>query len=262
MRTQTVYFPPDLQKTLCVFPDQRSDLPQAISELELKGRYPVIVLVGDEINRIHAAATQQALETISGLAQQLRAIVICGGTNMGVMAAIAQTRIQNHHDFPLVGIAPEKLVTWAGGPKSTKFLWWGNERRQLQPHYSHFILVPGGQFGDESPWVFDTATLLSRDHYSVTILINGSNVARKDIDLSLEKGRRVIVLSRTGNLADALASQPVRNELITVVPANSEPQIVQAVQAALSVQEKKAVTSNVDQEQASSIRQPTTLPGR
>lgn len=241
MRTQTVNFPPDLQ-TLCVFPDQRSDLPQAVSELGLKGRSPVIVLVGGEIDKIHAVVTQQALQTISGIAQQLNTIVICGGTNMGIMAEIGQIREQNHHNFPLVGIAPEELVTWPGGPKSTKFLWWGNERRLLEHHSSHFILVPGGNFGDESAWIFDAATLLSQQHGAVTILINGGDIAHKEIDLSLEKGRRVIVLSRTGHLADSLASQPVRNELITVVPANSEPQIVQAVQAALSVQEAKPVT--------------------
>jgi predicted Rossmann-fold nucleotide-binding protein len=241
MRTQTVYFPPDLQKTLCVFPAQRVDLPEAVSELELKGRYPVIVLVGGEIDKVHAAATQQALQTISRMAQQLHAIVICGGTNMGVMAAIGQIREQNHHNFPLVGIAPEELVTWPGGPKSTKFLWWGNERRQLEIHSSHFILVPGGNFGDESAWICDAATLLSQQHRSVTILINGGDVARTEIDLSLEKGRRVIVISRTGHLADSLASQPVRNELITVVPANSELQIEKAIQAALLVQEEKPV---------------------
>jgi hypothetical protein len=132
----------------------------------------------------------------------------------------------------------------------------------LEPHYSHFILVPGDDFGAESPWIFDTATLLSQDHQAVTILINGDEVARKDIDLSLEKGRRVIVLSRTGHLADVLASQPVRNELITVIPANSEPQIVKAVHTALSAHEKQPVSSNVAQEQANSIKQPITLPRR
>ncbi len=236
MRTEMIYFPH--QKALCVFPDERSNLPQAIAELQLKGRYPVIVLIGGEIDKEHAAVTQQAIQTVSVIAQDLGAVVICGGTDVGVMAEIGRTRERNHHNFPLVGIVPEEFAAWPGGPQSTKFLWWGKERWQLEPHYSHFILVPGSQFGDESPWIGDAATILSKDHKSLTILINGGEVSRKDIELSLEKGRRVIALSHTGRLADELARQPERDKLITVIPANSEQQIAEVVQAALSIHER------------------------
>ena len=101
--------------------------------------------------------------------------------------------------------------------------------------YSHFILVPGSEFGDESAWIVDTATLLSKGYRSVTILINGGEVSRKDIELSLKNGRPVIAVSRTGRLADELATQPERNDLITVLPANAEKSIAEAIQAALSV---------------------------
>jgi hypothetical protein len=233
MRTQTIYFPPDRQ-TPCVFPYKPSNLQQAISDLGLKDHYPVIVLIGGLINKEYAAVTQQAINTISKIAQDRKAVVVCGGTNMGIMAEIGNTRRRNHHNFPLVGIAPEELVTWPNGPESTKFLWWGKERWQLEPHYSHFILVPGKQFGDESPWIDDVATILSKRDGSVTILINGGAVSRKDIELSLEHGRPVIVLSHTGRLADELAGQPEREKMMTVIPANADQQITEVVQAALS----------------------------
>ena len=98
--------------------------------------------------------------------------------------------------------------------------------------------MPGSQFGDESPWIVDTATSLSKDHRSVTILINGGEVSRKDIQLSLEIGRPVIALSRTGRLADELAKQPERNKLITVLPVTAEKSIAEAIQIALSVKER------------------------
>ena len=158
---------------------------------------------------------------------------------MGVMAEIGQIRSRNGYKFPLVGITPEELVAWPGGPRSTRFLWWGKQRWQLESHYSHFILVPGSQFGDESPWIVDTATLLSKGHQSVTILINGGEVSRKDIQLSLENGRRVIVLSRTGGLADELARQPVRDNLMTVLPVNAEKSIAEVIHAALSIDEER-----------------------
>src|ERR1041384_653269 len=139
MHTQKIVFSD--RHTLCVFPNQRSELAQATSELQLEGSYPVMVLIGGEIDQPQARATPQAIQTIARLAEDLHAVMICGGTNMGVMAEIGQVRWQRQYKFPLVGIAPRELVAWPGGPRNTKFLWWGQQRWQLAPHYSHFILV-------------------------------------------------------------------------------------------------------------------------
>ena len=236
MRTQTINFPD--RQTLCIFPDERSDLAQAISGLGLEGKHPVIVLIGGGIDEREAEVTRRAIVTISEIAENTNVVIVCGGTNMGVMAEIGQLRSKNSCKYPLVGVVPEELVSWPGGPRSTKFLWWGKKRWQLEPHYSHFILVPGSQFGDESAWIVDTATTLSKGNRSVTVLINGGEISRKDIELSLEHGRPVIALSRTGRLADEFARLPSQHELITVVPANAEQRIIETVQAALSVGEK------------------------
>ena len=242
MRTQTINFQD--HQTLCVFPTERAKLAQAVSELGLKDPYPVMVLIGSGIDEQQAAVTQRAVQAISKVAEDIGAVGICGGTDTGIMAEIGRIRSRNGYKFPLVGIAPEELVTWPGGPHSGKFLGWGEKRSQLEPHYSHFILVPGSQFGDESPWIVDAATLLSKDHTSVTILIGGGEVSRKDIELSLEMGRPVIALSRTGHLADELARQPNRHKLITVIPVHAEQRITEVVQAALSMNERseEAVT--------------------
>ncbi len=232
MRTEKIYF--SHQEPRCVFPDTPSDLEQAVSQLSLAGSYPVIVLIGGEVEEQQAVVTRQAIATIAKVAEDMHSVVICGGTDMGIMAEIGQIRQQNHYKFPLIGIAPENLVTWPGGPHNTKFLWLGKQRWPLEPHYSHFILVPGSQFGDEFPWIFATASILSRGRKAVTILINGGEVSRKDIELSLENGRPVIALSRTGRLADELARQPERNKLITVIPANAAGRIVETLQAAQS----------------------------
>jgi hypothetical protein len=238
MRTQTIDF--SGRQTPVVFPNERSNLEQAISELGLNGQHPAIVLIGGKIDEKEVAGTRRAIETIARTAEDMRAVLICGGTDMGIMAEIGQIRWRHGYKFPLIGVTPEELVTWPGGPQNTKFLWLGKQRCQLESHHSHFILVPGNEFGDESPWMGEAATLLSKGRQSVTILINGGEVSRKDIELSLENGRPVIVFSRTGRLADELARQPVRDKLITVVPAQAEQRIVEAIQAALSTNEKSA----------------------
>jgi hypothetical protein len=236
MRTQKIDFPD--RQVLCVFPGQRADLGQALSELHLNESQPVIVLIGGEIDDKQADVTRRAIQTVSRIAEEMHALIICGGTDMGIMAEMGQVRSENGYTFPLVGMAPEELVTWTDGPASTKKLWWGKQRWQLEPHCTHFILVPGSQFGDESPWIVDTATLLSKDNRSVTVLLNGGEVSRKDIDLSLKSGRPVIALSRTGRLADELSREPARNSLISIAPANADGRIFELIQTALSANGK------------------------
>lgn len=232
MRTKIIRFPD--QQALCVFPESPSELLKAVSELKLDTSRPVIVLIGGHIDDEQAAVTRLAIQSIARAAEDLDALVICGGTDMGVMAEIGKIRWQNHWTFPLLGITLEELVTWPEGPRSTKFLWWGIKRWQLAPYYSHFMLVPGDQFGDESPWIANAAMIISNRQKSITILINGGDVSRKDIELSLRNARGVIVLSGTGRLADELTAQSDRHELIFIVPANDEEKISAVVRGALS----------------------------
>ncbi|HSL43743.1 MAG TPA: hypothetical protein VK897_09950 [Anaerolineales bacterium] len=236
MRTETIKFPD--QETLSVFPIEKSYLAQAITELGLSGGHPVIVLVGGEIEEKHRDLTRQAMQTIAKTAEDMIAVIIGGSTDRGVMAEIGQIRSQNGYKFPLVGVTPEELVTWPGGPLHTNFLWLGKQRWQLESHYSHFILVPGSEFGDESSWIEDAAVLLSKGHQSVTVLISGGEISRKEIEVSLENGRPVVALSNTGGLADELARQPERNSLITLLPGGAEKTIAEDLQAALSINER------------------------
>lgn len=71
------------------------------------------MLIGGEIHEQQAPVTRQAIQTISVVAENMNAVVICGGTDMGVMAEIGQIRERNRYKFPLVGIAPEELVARA-----------------------------------------------------------------------------------------------------------------------------------------------------
>ncbi|MCB0104010.1 MAG: hypothetical protein H6635_08190 [Anaerolineales bacterium] len=240
MRTQMIDFPD--RKTFCIFPDERSDLEQALFELNLEDDYPVIVLIGGAINKPQANATLRAIQTIAKLAHEKKILVICGGTDMGVMAEIGQVRSQHNYTFPLVGITLEDLVTWPNGPQSTKFLWWGRERWQLEPHYPYFVLVPGSHFGDESSWIVEAATIFSKDNRSVTILINGGEISRKDIQLSLEDGRPVIALSHTGRLADKIAQDFERNKLITVVSAKMDERIIEVINSILHIDRTRVTT--------------------
>ena len=205
----------------CALPNDIEELEQAVTQMGLVDR-PVIVLIGGHIFPEHANLTNQAIEVIAKTAEVLDAAIICGGTDIGVMAAIGKARGRNGFQFPLIGIAPEGSVTWPEAPRNGSLLPIGNEREQLETHHSHFILVPGNQFGDETKWISRAATMIARGRQkSVTVLINGGKVSQMDVEEGLQADRPLLVLSGTGRLADEIASRPTKSNLIKVIPAHN-----------------------------------------
>jgi archaellum component FlaG (FlaF/FlaG flagellin family) len=87
----------------------------------------------------------------------------------------------------------------------------------------------------------EAASIFSKDNQSVTILINGGEISRKDIQLSLEEGRSVIALSHTGRLADEISQNFERNGLITVISANADERIVEAIRSILRIDQTHVV---------------------
>jgi hypothetical protein len=219
---------------LCALPNDIEELEQTITQMGLADR-PVMVLVGGHILPEHANLTLQAVEVVTKVAELLDAAVICGGTDVGVMAAMGKARGRGGYQFPLIGIAPEGTVTWPDGPRTAAPLLPGNEREQLEPHHSHFILVPGNQFGDETKWIVRAASMIAKDrNKSVTILMNGGKVSQQDVDESLSIGRPLIVMEGTGRLADEIASMPVRSKLIKVIPAHNRRLLAESLRAVLT----------------------------
>jgi hypothetical protein len=206
---------------LCALPNDIEELEQAVTQMRLVDR-PVIVLIGGPVFPETMNLTNQAIEVIAKTAETLDAAVISGGTDIGVMSAIGKAHGRNGYQFPLVGIAPEGSVTWPEGPRTVTIPLMGNEREQLEPHHTHFILVPGNQFGDETKWIVRAATMIAGSrHKSVSVLANGGKVSQLDVDEGLQTNRPLIVLSGTGRLADEIASRPIKNSLIRVVPVHN-----------------------------------------
>lgn len=218
----------------CALPNDIEELEQTVTQMGLVDR-PVIVLIGGHILPEHANVTLQAIDVIAKVAEVLDAAIICGGTEIGVMSAIGKARGRNGYQFPLIGISPEGIVTWPEGPRSGTAPLSGNEREQLESHHSHFILVPGNQFGDETKWIVRAATMIAgQRNKAVTVLANGGKVSQMDVEEGLHADRPLIVLAGTGRLADEIASHPIKSNLIKVVPAHNRRLLAETLKAALT----------------------------
>ncbi len=204
------------------------DLIEISRFLDLAQSAPVLVLIGGAggVTEQQMQAIRKAIQVVAQVADRAKAIVVDGGTDSGVMAAMGQTRKQEGFDFPLVGVAVEKLVTWPGGPNSALL---DQERVPLEPNHTHFVLVPGEDWGDESALISEAASHLAGENLSATVLLNGGTISRQDMAHSLEANRPVVVVQGTGRLADELAANPPESQLVQIVAANDEEQLAQTL---------------------------------
>jgi hypothetical protein len=76
----------------------------------------------------------------------------------------------------------------------------------LEPHHTHFVLVPGDCWGDDAPYLARVATLVAGGAPAATILVNGGEITFEDCRLSIAESRPVLVLAGTGRTADTIAS--------------------------------------------------------
>jgi hypothetical protein len=148
-----------------------------------------------------------------------------GGTNHGVMRLVGQGRESSPGDFRLVGVVAEGTVSLPAGARA-------GAGAELEPHHTHFVIVPGAHWGDESAWISTTATALAGAAPSVTVLVNGGEIAYADVRHSVEAGRPVVALAGSGRTADhlhaALGGEPAdpralslaSSPLVTSVPCD------------------------------------------
>lgn len=174
------------------------DLPRVLEAAGLSSGQ-VLVLVGgaggleaDEEARLSDLIRDYLVPVI----ERIGAMVVDGGTDSGIMRAIGRARSDADAQFPLIGVASAGTVRAPGD---------GSEAG-VDPNHTHIILVPGQDWGDESPWLSEVASALSVGHRSATMLVNGGEIAYADVQHSLKNGRPVIVLAGSGRTADAIAS--------------------------------------------------------
>lgn len=181
---------------------RREAAPAALAALGLHSPRPVIVLVGGAGGLDDRDAEQlRALfaDGVVSAAVRCRAAAIDGGTQSGVMRLLGDAHHAAEATTPLIGVAAVGTVTLPGGPPS-------DDAAPLEPHHTHFMLVPGDEWGAEAAWIADIATAMAGGMPSATVLVNGGQIAYDDVERSVRAGRRVLTVAGSGRTADQLAA--------------------------------------------------------
>lgn len=193
MLTRQIPFRQGVNVTAANITDDK-DIQEALTELQIPHPKTVIVLVGGAggIGFWDKFPMRKAIRIIARLAEETGSVVVDGGTQAGIMKEIGKQRKQNKFSFPLIGVVFDSLLM-KEEPESI-----------LDPNHTHFFLIPGEDWGDESAWISKIATAIAGDLKSVTILVNGGNISRTDVQYSLLENRTAVVMRGTGRMANEI----------------------------------------------------------
>jgi len=170
------------------------EIQRGLDQLTIPHPSSVIVLVGGAggIGWLDMFPMRKAVGIVARLAEETQSIVIDGGTQAGIMTEIGKQRKNNGYSFPLIGVVFDNLLI-KEKPASI-----------LDPNHTHFFLIPGDDWGAESSWISKIATSMAGKLKSITVLINGGNISRQDVEYSLLENRPTFVIRGTGRLADEI----------------------------------------------------------
>jgi len=183
------------------------ELPAALTALGLARPRPVLVLVGGAagLDPCLGPALAGLFRALGPVLHAAGAVVLDGGTRAGVMALMGEAAAET--GIALLGVAAIGTVRLPHtGPDGAAPAGAADHRADLDPGHDRFLLVPGEDWGDESPWIAAAASVLAGGLPNLTLVAGGGAVTARDLREGLRLGRPALVLAGTGGTADALAA--------------------------------------------------------
>jgi hypothetical protein len=209
---------PNTGDALGVRVSEANELNSALAALGLHPPRPAVVVVGGAGGFDEADMDRLRALFVSGIVpvmEKFGAVGVDGGTLAGVMRLFGEARAAV--GIPLVGVVAAGTVQLPGTQPPQQ------GAAELEPHHTHFVIVPGDQWGAESPWIAQAATVLADGAPSITVLINGGEIAYADVERSVQAGRSVVAVAGSGRTADefaaALAGESADERAAALIPS-------------------------------------------
>jgi hypothetical protein len=137
---------------------------------------------------------------VKPVAVELRALIIDGGTQSGVMAMMGEAVARRPGTCQLLGIAPKGKITHPELSGAFPV----SDGAPLEPNHSHFLLVESNKWGGETPKMLELASAFNAP--IVAILVNGGDVAADEALQTVRNGWQLLVVEGSGRFADELSA--------------------------------------------------------
>ncbi len=195
VRIQTIQFADNREATgLWVTPNTPTQA--IIDALQIPHPRAVLLLnggTGGMDASVHSRLARMLQDGLARVVSEEQITVITGGTDAGIFHLFGQGRAQWRCSAPCIGVAVAGLITWPGYQQG---------ETPLEPHHSHFILVEGQQWGDETTTMYAVADGLAKDCPSLAVFASGGEIAISEMQANVRQGRPMILLGGSGRATE------------------------------------------------------------
>ena len=186
------------KKAIVLLGEQDTPAAAILTALALPRPRALLILNGGTATLEEPLLGQLQRTLQDGLARVVAAeqiTVITGGTDAGVFQLFGQGLAQYGRTAPCIGVAVETLVTWPGKAQG---------EATLEANHSHFVLVSGKSWGDETTTLYALAAALGKACPSVAVFASGGEITIHEMQANVVQGRPMVLLAGSGRATDAV----------------------------------------------------------
>jgi len=165
------------------------DINELICTLKLSAPRALLILNGGtaDINDRIKEQLKILFDDLAHFIVKEKITIITGGTNFGIFALLGEAlQKQGGITAPCIG------VTITGH----------NNLQILEPHHSHFVMVEGEKWGDETAVMYRLVNTLAKNCLSLAILAGGGEVTINEMQQNVIQNREMIFLNGSAGSTD------------------------------------------------------------
>lgn len=132
-------------------------------------------------------------EGLARLAAESQITLITGGTEAGIFAVLGEGIAKWTPGVRCIGVVPSGPIRWPGSQTGDA---------ALEPHHSHFVVVRGERWGDETATMYALAAAFGRP--SIAVFAGGGKITLAEMQANLAANREMILLAGSGRNTDAV----------------------------------------------------------
>jgi SLOG in TRPM, prokaryote/SMODS and SLOG-associating 2TM effector domain 1 len=183
--------------------DGATPLAPILDVLGVPEQRPVLVLVGWACTSLdddtHDTVELLLRTVVAPVCRDEGAVVVTGGTDAGVMAALGKAVAEHAPGVILVGVAPDAKLVGMGGDAS-------DQQAALPEPRHRLIRTPGKAWGAEGPLLVRVAEYIAGGRGVVVLAIGGGEGTRREIALAARRQWPVILGTGYGGTSDVVAA--------------------------------------------------------
>jgi hypothetical protein len=196
-KIETVRFP-NGHEALLAHVDQDTPANAVIAALKLPQPNALACLNGGTAelsDDLKADLSRLLADGLARVAAEYAITLLTGGTDAGIFSLLGDGLAKWERKAPCIGVTPAAPVTWPGREKGDT---------PLEPHHSHFVVVEGKEWGDETRTMYSVAQALGRDCPSIAVFAGGGDVTLREMQANVDHGREMILVAGSGRKTDAV----------------------------------------------------------